>query len=113
MAKDSSFHDYVIGEVFREIPGVTSRPMFGDWGVYRDGIFFAIIAGGRLYFKADETNQADYEQAGSEPFVYKGKDGKKMTMSYWELPAEVMEQPDELATWVEKSLQASKKSKKK
>lgn len=29
MPKQDSFHGYVIGEVFREIEGITSRAMFG------------------------------------------------------------------------------------
>lgn len=112
MAKDSGFHEYVMNEVLREIPGVVSRPMFGDWGIYQGGLFFALIADARLYFKVGETNKADYESAGSEPFVYKGRDGKAMTMAYWELPAEVIDNPTQVRSWVEKSVEVARKAKK-
>jgi DNA transformation protein len=112
MPKDTSFHDYVMVEVFDKIPGITSRPMFGDHGVYKDGLFFAIIADGSLYFKAGDSNRLDYESAGSEKFTYQSHKGP-MQMSYYEVPPEVLENPQELEIWVEKSVEAAKKAKKK
>jgi DNA transformation protein len=93
-----------MNEVFAGISGIASRGMFGGWGIYKDGIFFALIADGRLYFKVGDTNRRDYEKAGSGPFRYESKNKKSVTMSYWELPPEVMEDRDELERWVAKSL---------
>lgn len=67
LKKDTSFHDFVRNEVFREIEGITSRHMFGGFGFYKDGYFFALIANGELYFKVDESNKKDYQDAGSKP----------------------------------------------
>jgi DNA transformation protein len=106
MARDKGFHDYVMHEVFAGISGVTSRGMFGGWGIYKDGIFFALIADGRLYFKVGDSNRADFECAGSEPFRYQSKNKKAITMSYWELPASVMEDHNEVRRWVEGALRA-------
>lgn len=103
MPKDESFKNYVVEELLRNIDGVTARAMFGGYGIYRNGIFFALIADGRLYFKVDETNQSDYEKQGSKPFVYHSPNGEKMTMSYWELPSSVLDNPEEVPSWVEKS----------
>lgn len=113
MTKDNSFHEYVMNEVFAGIDGITSKPMFGGWGIYQDGVFFALISKGELYSKVDENNQADYEKLGSKPFVYTGHKGKDVTMSYWLLPEEIMENREELEKWIEKSVEASKESKKK
>ena len=109
MPRDKGFHDYVMHEIFAGIAGISSRGMFGGWGIYKDGIFFALIADGRLYFKVDETNRADFEKAGSEPFRYSAKDKKAITMSYWELPVEVMDDPHELRVWVGRSVRAKSK----
>ena len=38
-----SFHEYVIGDVLGHISGITSRKMFGGYGIYLDGVIFAII----------------------------------------------------------------------
>lgn len=111
--KDESFHQYVMEEIFNDIEGIISRPMFGGWGIYKDAIFFALISGGQLYFKVDDSNQKDYEKQGSRPFVYNAHNGKKVTMSYWELPADMLEDKYVLKEWVEKSVDAAMRSKKK
>ncbi len=108
------FHDFVMQDLFADIPGVTSRAMFGGYGLYKNGIIFAIIADGRLYFKVNDANRADYKQAGSKPFTYTMPGKKPMTMSYWELPEDVMEDREKIGTWVRRAVQASvtEKSKK-
>ncbi|MSR76364.1 MAG: TfoX family protein [Candidatus Ryanbacteria bacterium] len=98
-----------MNEVFSGVVGISSRGMFGGWGIYKDGVFFALIADGRLYFKVDDSNRADFENAGSEPFRYENKNKKSITMSYWELPAGVMDNPHELEQWVDKSICAKGK----
>jgi len=110
MKKDSSFHDFVINDLFAEIPGIASRHMFGGWGIYKDDIFFAIISGGELYFKVDDENRMDYETLGSHPFVY-SRDGKQISMSYWLIPEEIMEDQEKLAEWIDKSVEAGRRSK--
>jgi DNA transformation protein len=112
MVRDAGFHEYVMSEVFQDIPDIHSRSMFGGWGVYQDGVFFALISDGRLYFKVDSSNKADFEKAGSSPFVYEAR-GKKTTMSYYELPVEITEDLEEIPKWVERSVEVAKKSKKK
>lgn len=32
MAADVAYKDYIVGEVLREIDGVSARAMFGGWG---------------------------------------------------------------------------------
>ena len=58
---------------------------------------------GRLFFKTDAQSQADYTARGMGPFTYEMK-GKVMTMSYHEVPPNVLEQPQELAGWARKAI---------
>jgi len=109
--KNDEFAEYVLGDVLGDIPGVTSRKMFGGWGIYKDGTFFALIADGGLYFKVDDSTRKNYEALGSKPFVYDSR-GKKVTMSYWLLPEEIIEDKDVLFEWVEKSVAAGRNNKK-
>ncbi len=113
MKKDQLFHDYVIHEVLKNVADITSRAMFGGWGIYKDGIIFAIIADGELYFKVDDSNRVNFEKFDSHPFVYSQGKHKQTTMSYWLLPEEIMEDELELTRWVEGSVNVSKQSKKK
>ena len=110
----SEFHDYVIQDVLGHLDGITSKNMFGGHAIYRDGVVFALVAFDELYFKVGDRNRADYESTESHPFVYDGfKKKKKVTMPYWLLPLEIMENPSEIEEWVEKSLAVNKEKKKK
>ena len=112
MSRDAGFHEYIMNDVLGGMSSIKSRAMFGGWGIYKDGIFFALIADGELYFKVDDSNRADYEKRGSKPFIYSMRDGKKTTMSYWPLPGEIMEDRQELEVWIGKSVKANMKDKK-
>lgn len=81
---------------------VSGRRMFGGYGVYRQGVMFALIVDDMLYFKADETNRGDFGQAGSGPFVYHAK-GKPVALSYWQVPLDVLEDSEVLGEWAQKA----------
>lgn len=82
MAREQSLHDFVVGDLLAGIPGITSRTMFGGWGMYRRGVFFPLIAEGRLYVKVDDATVGEYQSRGSQPFVSVAPGGKKVVMSY-------------------------------
>lgn len=107
MKKDNSFHDYVVYDLLADIPGILSRAMFGGWGIYKDGVIFAIIVDGQLYFKVGDCNRKDYEKYESESFVYIKGNGKKVSMSYMLLPEEIMENREEIYLWVEAAVDVS------
>ncbi len=109
MGKNRDFHDYIMFDLFSGIEGITSKSMFGGFGFWRHGKIFAIIADGRLYFKVGEGNKKNFEKHGSRPFVYKGHKGRDIEMSYYELPPDVMEDREQLETWIEKSTSVERK----
>lgn len=106
MATDS-YVQYVINEVLRLVPDITSRAMFGGHGIYSRGSIIAVVIDGELYFKVGDANRAQFEQADSHPFTYQRKDGKEVAMSYWVLPEEVMTNAEQTAQWAEASYEAS------
>lgn len=77
---------------------VSARRMFGGAGLFRDGVMFGLISDDTLYLKADDRNRADFEAAGMAAFTYE-KQGKRQAISYYQAPAEAMEDPDALAAW--------------
>lgn len=99
---ESSFKDHALDQL-RLVPDVRAKAMFGGHGLYSGEAFFGIIAWGRLFFRTDETNRDEYEARGMEPFVYE-KDGRAMTMRYWEVPPDVLEDPHELAAWARRAI---------
>ena len=97
MAVSADYHEFVL-EQLAPAGRVTSRAMFGGVGLYLDGLFFALIDDDTLYFKADAESRRRYEAAGSRPFC---PDPKRpdQAMGYWQVPADVLEDPDALAAW--------------
>ena len=110
MARRSELLDYLVDQL-APLGDARGRALFGGHGVYIDGLIIGIIAFDTFYLKVDDANRADFEAAGSEPFTYDGK-GKPIVMSYWECPAEAMEDPDQLRAWAQKSLAAARRSSK-
>jgi DNA transformation protein len=87
---------------------VTIRSMFGGAGLFCDGVMFGLIAYDTLYFKTGDANRADYEDAGMGPFTYEGT----VAMSYHQVPADLLEDPDGLSEWARRAFDVALKSKK-
>lgn len=102
MAVSNDYRDFVLDQL-RPAGRVTSRKMFGGVGLYLDGLFFALIDDDTLYFKSDDSNRARYERAGSQPFC-PFADRPEYQMGYWQVPAEVLEDADELKVWAREAL---------
>ena len=94
-------HDFVdhVVETMREFGPVSAKAMFGGWGLYHEGLFFALIAGDVLYLKVDDDNREQFESAGLPAFVYVPKDGDRMVMSYRQAPPEALESPAAMTAW--------------
>ena len=94
---DDSFKAFVVDQL-SALPDIRARAMFGAHGIYSGEHFFAILDEGRLFFKTDPATAQAYTDRGMGPFTYKSK-GKVMTMSYHEVPPEVLESVRELVDW--------------
>ncbi|MEX0809594.1 MAG: TfoX/Sxy family protein [Dongiaceae bacterium] len=64
---------------------VVARPMFGGYGIYLDGLMFAIGADDRIWLKVDGETKPLFVAASSCAFVYAGKN-RAVEMSYWSFP---------------------------
>ena len=94
MAKRDEFVDHVL-DMLVTLGSVRARAMFGGWGVYLDDVMFGLIAGDTLFFKVDNSNREEFEAAGSQPFVYTGKN-RPITMSYYETPVDALDDREAL-----------------
>ena len=61
MASHQGFVDYV-AEQLREAGIIRSRKMFGEYGLYCDGIFFAVICDDQLFVKVTPAGEAELQQ---------------------------------------------------
>jgi DNA transformation protein len=110
MPISDEFVDYVIDQL-SAWGEVSARKMFGGAGLYRDGTMFALIADDVAYLKVDDSNREDFVEAGSLPFNPYPDKVKTTVMSYYEIPADVLENPDLLAEWAERSLAIARRRK--
>lgn len=111
MAKTNEFMNYVL-ELMEPFGGVSSRAMFGGYGIYKEGVMFALVAEDTLYFKVDDFNRFEFERLDLGPFIYiKGK--KPMAMSYYRAPEEAVDESDEMVRWAQVGFEAALRNKKK
>ena len=103
LAQEAGFKVFVEDQL-SGLRGVVCRAMFGGYGLYRGSTFFGIIFRGRLYFKTRDETRRRYEQAGMKPFHPSAKQTLK---NYYEVPADVLEAPEELVVWAREAVRVA------
>jgi DNA transformation protein len=105
MPHKNEYLEYVL-EQLAGLPGVRSRRMFSGAGFYQDEVFFGLLFRDTLYFKVNDSNRPDYEarrMAQFKPY----EDRPEVSFTYYEVPAEVLEDRDELVAWARRSVEAA------
>ena len=100
------FRDFAVDQL-RGVPQLRAKRMFGGIGLYSGERFFGILAADELFLKVDDANRAAYEAAGSEPFRPLADRKRTVSMSYWRVPIEVLEDPAELTSWAKDAIRAA------
>jgi DNA transformation protein and related proteins len=101
--------DFLI-DLFSEFGPVTIRPMFSGFGISADGTNFALALRAGLYFRADEATIPQFEAEGATPFQYQTRARTVTVGSYWQLPARLFDDPEELAGWARAALAAAQRA---
>ncbi|MEP7151718.1 MAG: TfoX/Sxy family protein [Nitrospira sp.] len=93
--RSDSFKDFVLDQL-SAMSELTGKAMFGGYGLYHRGSFFAIIHKSRLFFKTHDLTQPLYRSRGMQPF----RPSARHTLArYYEVPLDILEDPRDLATW--------------
>ena len=87
-------------EVFAEFGPIEIKSMFGCFGIFRDGLMFALVEDDVLYLKADKRTAASFEDRGLPSFEYE-KGGKKVGMSYFQAPEEIFDEREVAKEWAD------------
>jgi DNA transformation protein len=104
-SRRNEFVDYVV-ELMAGWSTVSARKMFGGFGLYREGLMFALIVEDELFFKTDNDNVAQFRSEGCHPFVYSSKT-RTVQMSYWSAPAASLDSPAEMLEWCQSAYGAA------
>lgn len=97
MAVDESFREYV-EDLLAPFGEIRTKPMMGGLMVWEGPDPFALVTSDQVIcFKVDDETRPDYEAAGS--IQYK-------SMPYWDVPGDVLDDPDRLSEWAAKAIAA-------
>lgn len=105
MPRRNEFLSLVL-DLMATLGAISARAMFGGHGLYCNGLFIALVAYDKLYFKADAQSQPRFESAGLQRFQYTAR-GKTVQLMYYEAPAEVYEDAQAMAVWGQLALAAA------
>ncbi|MET4390742.1 DNA transformation protein [Bradyrhizobium sp. F1.4.3] len=98
-------------DLFADFGPVTIRKMFSGYGISADSINFALALRAGLFFRADEQTIPNFEAEGSKPFQYQTRAKTVTVNSYWQLPARLFDDSEELAQWARAALAAAQRAK--
>lgn len=104
MAADSDYVDFVL-DCMAGLGPVRPVRFFSGTGLVMDGVQFAMITKtSRLFFVVDDETRPRYRAAGMEPFWYTRSTGRREVQRWYELPEDVLLDPDELRRWATDAL---------
>lgn len=106
MPVSKGYVEYVLDQLESFGP-VVSKRMFGGIGLYNDTLFFGLIDNDILYFRVDDLTRPGYLKSKSKGFDPYG-DGKA-SLSYYSVPATVLEDADQLKIWAAASVEAARR----
>jgi len=105
MAVSRDYLDYVL-EQLAALSRVRARRMFGGVGLYSDDIFFAIITDDTVYLRVDESSRTDFVARGMGAFRPYA-DRPEVSMTYFEVPADVLEDAGTFVEWSGRAVAAA------
>jgi TfoX/Sxy family transcriptional regulator of competence genes len=82
---------------------VSVSRFFGGAALKADGIQFGFIMKGSLYLRVDSEGRAVFEAMGALPFQYSNSSKTVTVASYYETPAEIMDDLDTLSLWASRA----------
>jgi DNA transformation protein len=108
MSVSASYRTFILEQLQRVLPAIRSRGMFGGVGIYSADLFFALLADDTLFFKVDDVTRPSFERCAMGPFRPFGEGGE--VMQYYQVPEEVLEDPDTLRAWGEEAVLVARRA---
>lgn len=106
MSVSNGYRTYIV-EQLAAVPALSTRRMFGGLGLYSDEWFFALIDDDVLFFKVDDANREDYVSRGMQAFM---PIPGKASFGYYQVPADVIEEAEELTRWARRSVEVAQRA---
>lgn len=100
LTKSASDLEKMLMKKLDSIEGITSKKMFGGYGIFHEKKMFGIIsAKSEVFFRVNETTQASYEAKGAV---------RHSRMPYFTIPDKILSNKKSTISWARKSIEISK-----
>ncbi len=108
MTLSHSFKSF-IAEQLAPLGPIEIKRMFGGASIYASGKIFALLDDDAIYFKADDSTKAKFENEGMGPLVYPSKNGPMTMANYSRCPDRLFDEPDELLAWAREAMNVTER----
>jgi DNA transformation protein len=98
----AGFQDY-LSDVLAPLGRIETKRVFGLHGIKAGGVLLGFIIEERLYFRTDEKSRDAYIEGGGHPYTFTKHTGEYIVTSYYSLPDQVYDDPEELARWARRA----------
>ena len=98
MAKALSEFAQFCVDMMHLLAPVSAKAMFGGYGIYKNGVMFALIVKDTLYLKTNAETRSEFIARRLEPFAYQ-KQGKTYTIAYYQCPEEAFDDETIMLMW--------------
>ncbi len=98
MPVSRNFLDYLADQLLGFGP-TAFRRMFSGAGLFRGDLMFGLVADDVLFLKVNDANRPAYVAAGAKVFTYRRLGSMASLTSYYEVPPDILDDPDALAEW--------------
>lgn len=95
-------------ESLSQVAPVSYRRIFNGYGIYHQGVQFAIVINDHLYFRADDYSRSLYIAKRMTAFSPTAIGNSES--NFFQLPEEVLAQPAELIFWMRIAVEAAQGS---
>ena len=99
-----------IAHMLQSIGPVSVTRFFGGAGLSLDGTQFGFVIKGALYLRVNDVTRDKYEALGCRPFSYATRTKHVTVSSYYEAPADAVDDPSELCDWAAEAHLAATKA---
>jgi len=88
-----------IAERMGALGKVSVARFFSGAALIAGGVQFGFVMRGSLYLRVDDKTRTGFESMGAKPFNYAGRSRRVTVASYYEAPADILEDDETLNHW--------------
>jgi DNA transformation protein len=97
-------------DLFFEFGPITLRRFFGGEGIYAGETMIGMVRDDRVFLKTDDETIKAYVKEKCPPFTFKKRGTETIVTTWFEIPARLYDDPEELANWMRDALKAAQTS---